>query len=133
MQAAMLRINLKHLDRWTEERRKMAFRYNEILRPYAIVPDEKPGEFHAYQTYMVRVKRRDELQKFLLDRGIDTKVHYPVPIHRQEVAGDLRHFDAVLPETNRAATEIMSLPLWSGLGEANQKRIAALFKEFYES
>src|SRR6185436_5276699 len=133
LQAAMLRINLRVLDRRTEQRRKLAARYHELLRPYARVPEEAKGEFHVYQTYMVRVPRRDELLKFLGGKGVDAKVHYPVPIHRQEAASQLPNQDKDLPETLQAAQEILSLPLWPGMTDAQQQRVRAVFKEFYAS
>ena len=131
VQAAVLRVQLRELDRWTEERRRLAFRYHEILAPFAEVPVEGPGEFHVYQTYVAQCDRRDELQQFLVANGVEALVHYPVPIHLQPAARELGYTAADLPETMRVCSRILSLPLYPGLTEAQQDHVAALFAKFY--
>jgi dTDP-4-amino-4,6-dideoxygalactose transaminase len=87
--AAMLRIQLRHLDEWTEARRARAFRYNDGLRRWVTVPDEVPGEYCVYQTYMIQADDRDALKQYLNDNGVEALIHYPTPIHAQPAAASL--------------------------------------------
>ena len=132
VQAAMLRVQLGHVDRWTEERRKLAFRYNDLLRPFVKVPDESPGEYCVYQTYMIRAERRDELQRYLSESGVQALVHYPTPLHMQPPARSLGYSADDFPETMRAAGQILSLPLYPGLSHAQQDRVTELIADFYK-
>ena len=131
LQAAMLRIQLRQLDRSTEERRRLAFRYHELLRPYVEVPEEGAGEFCVYQTYMIQADRRDALKQALNEQGIEARVHYPIPLHRQPVARSLGYTANDFPVTTRAAGRIMSLPLYPGLTDAQQDLVAEMIREFY--
>ena len=130
IQAALLRVQLRHLDRRTEERRQLAFRYNDLLRPYVEVPDEGRGEYCVYQTYVVQADRRDALKQYLNDHGVEALVHYPSPLHLQPAARDLGYAGDDLPMTARAACRILSLPLYPGLTHAQQERVAELIAEF---
>lgn len=131
MQAAMLRVQLLHLEEWTEERRKMAKWYNEALRSVATVPDEGPNEYCVYQTYMIQVPKRDELLAYLEKKGIEAKVHYPIPIHMQKASEYLGYSENSFPETMRASSQIMSLPLYPGLTQDQQEFVAKHIKDFY--
>lgn len=131
LHAAMLRVQLRQLPSWTEARRRLAFRYNELLRPYVEVPDEAPGEFHVYQTYMIQTDRRDELRQFLVANGVEALVHYGVPIHRQPAARALGYRADDFPIANRVVGRILSLPLYPGLTEAQQDLVAALIRRFH--
>lgn len=130
LHAALLRVQLRHLDEWTAERRRLAHRYNDGLRDVATVPDEAPGEFHVYQTYVLQTDRRDELQAFLQERGVEALVHYRTPIHLQPGAGHLGYAPEDLPVSTRAAQRILSLPLFPGLGDERQDRVIELIREF---
>ncbi len=129
--AAMLRVQLRRLPEWTEERRRLAFRYNDLLRPYVTVPDEGAGEYCVYQTYMVQADRRDELQRYLNEQGVEALVHYPTPIHMQPAAASLDYRPGDFPQTLRAAGRILSLPLYPGLTREQQDRIVELVAAFY--
>lgn len=131
LQAALLRVQLKYLDERTEERRRLAFRYNEALRPYVQVPDEGPGEYCVYQTYVVQAERRDELRAYLNENGVEALVHYATPIHLQPAAKDLGYGRGSFPRTERACQRIMSLPLYPGLTDAQQDRVVELIAEFH--
>ena len=133
VQAAMLRVQLQHLDRWTTERRKLAFRYNDLLRPYVDVPAEGPGEYCVYQTYMVQANNRDALLRHLNQNGVQALVHYPTPLHLQPPAQDLGYSASDFPVTMRAASHILSLPLYPGLSDTQQDRVAELIADFYKS
>jgi len=132
LQAALLRVQLPQLDRWTDERRRLAFRYNELLKPFVEVPWENPGEYCVYQTYVVQADRRDELKQFLNENGVEVLVHYPVPIHLQPAASDLGYSASDFPVTVQACGRILSLPLYPGLADDQQNQIAKLFSWFYK-
>jgi dTDP-4-amino-4,6-dideoxygalactose transaminase len=132
LHAAMLRVQMRHLDAWTAERRRLAHRYNDLLRPYVIVPDEAAGERHVYQTYMIQAERRDELRQFLVSGGVEALVHYATPIHLQPAARDLGYTERDFPVCKRVVDRILSLPLYPGLTEAQQDRVAELIGEFYK-
>lgn len=131
MQAAMLRVQLKRLDAWTAERRRLAFRYNEMLRRYVEVPDEGPGELCVYQTYVVRSERRDDLQRFLNENGVEALVHYATPIHLQPAAAGLGYGPKDFPATMHHVDRILSLPLYPGLTDTQQDRVAELIAKFH--
>ena len=131
IQAAMLSVQLKHLDRRTEERRKLAFRYNQLLKPFVTVPEEGPGEFCVYQTYMIQADRRDKLKNFLNENGVQVSVHYPTPIPLQPAAKLLGYSAEDFPVTMNIVSRILSLPLFPGMTQAQQDRVVELIKEFY--
>ncbi|MBI4425466.1 MAG: DegT/DnrJ/EryC1/StrS family aminotransferase [Elusimicrobia bacterium] len=131
LHAAMLRVQLRRLDEWTEKRRQLAFRYNDLLRPYVSVPDEGPGERCVYQTYVIEAERRDALQAHLVAGGVEALVHYRTPIHLQPAARYLGYAEKDLPETCKRAGRILSLPLYAGLARAQQDRVAELVAGFY--
>jgi dTDP-4-amino-4,6-dideoxygalactose transaminase len=132
MQAAMLRVQLRHLDAWTETRRSLALRYNELLRPYVEVPDEGPGEHCVFQTYVVKAERRDELKQYLTEHGVEALIHYATPIHLQPAAKDLGYSAADFPVTMRHVGKILSLPLYPTLTHAQQDRVVELVASFYQ-
>lgn len=131
LQAALLRIQLRELEKWTEERRCLALRYNTILRNCVDVPTEQDGERHVYQTYIVQADRRDELQAFLRASGVEALVHYPIPIHLQPAAQGLSYSPENFPETMRLSSRILSLPLYPGMTTDQQDYVADLFLRFY--
>lgn len=131
LQAAMLRVQMRHLDAWTAERRRLAHRYNDLLRPHVVVPDEGPGETHVYQTYMIQAERRDALKQHLVERGIEVLVHYATPIHLQPAARDLGYTERDFPVCKQVVDRILSLPLYPGLADAQQDRVASLIADFY--
>lgn len=131
VQAALLRVQLRHLDTRTEERRRLAFRYHKLLKPWVEVPEEGSGEFCVYQTYMIQADRRDELKKHLNDNGVHASVHYSTPIPLQPAARALGYGPKDFPVTMRIVSRILSLPLYPGMSEAQQDRVAELIKEFY--
>ena len=132
MQAAMLRVQLRHLDAWTETRHSLALRYNDLLRPYVAVPDEGPGERCVFQTYVVKATNRDELKQYLNEHGVEALIHYATPIHLQPAAKDLGYTASDFPETMRHASKIMSLPLYPTLTHAQQDRVVELISSFYK-
>ena len=129
--AAMLRVQMRYLERWTQERRRLAHRYNDLLRPFVTVPDEAPGEHHVYQTYMIQADDRDVLQRHLVSGGVEALVHYATPIHLQPAARDLGYTAHDFPVCQRVVDRILSLPLYPGLTEQQQDRVAELIAGFY--
>ena len=115
--AAILRIKLKHLDEWNERRRKIAKLYNKLLEDSEIVtPIEKEHAKHVYHLYVVRCKDRNKLQQYLSMGRIQTRVHYPIPVHKQKAYLKLG-YTANLPVTERICSEILSLPMHPFLHE----------------
>lgn len=131
LHAAMLRVQLRHLEAWTAERRRLAARYNDLLRPFVSVPDERPGEYHVYQTYMIQAEERDLLRQHLVANGVEALVHYATPIHLQPAARDLGYAASDFPVTSRVVSQILSLPLYPGLSELQQNRVSELIGDFY--
>jgi len=109
----------------------LAFRYNDLLRPYVEVPDEGPGERCVFQTYVVKAERRDELKQHLNEHGVEALIHYATPIHLQPAAKDLGYSAADFPVTMRHVGQILSLPLYSTLTHAQQDRVVELIDSFY--
>ncbi len=131
LQAAILNVKLSHLRAWIEAKRRLAARYHEGLRHVVAVPEERAGEECVYTTYVIRADRRDDLQRWLAARGIDTKVHYPTPLHLQEAARDLGYRAGDFPVTERLATEILSLPIYPGLTDDEQEAVIMGVRSFY--
>lgn len=131
LQAAILNVKLGHLERWTRARRAIAARYREALRDVVRVPEERPEEWAVYQTFVVRAERRDALQRHLAERGIDTKVHYPTPLHLQPAAAGLGYRRGDFPAAERLAGEILSLPIYPELTEDQQAAVVAGVRSFY--
>lgn len=131
IQAALLRVQMPRLDAWTTERRRLAFRYNDALRTCVEVPDEAPGEFCVYQTYVIKADRRDELQEFLRKNGVEALIHYATPIHMQPAARDLGYKESDFPVTMQHVQRILSLPLYPGLSDAQQDRVIEVITMFF--
>lgn len=132
LQAALLRVQLRHLDSQTEKRRKLALRYNELLKPLVIVPDEGPGEHCVYQTYVILAERRDDLKRFLSDNGVEALIHYATPIHLQPAAAYLGYSASDFPKTMRRVGRILSLPIYPGLTHAQQDHVVTLISDFFK-
>ena len=133
LQAAFLSIQLKCLDDATEQRRKLAFRYNDLLRSYVEVPDEGPGEHCVYQTYVVKAEKRDELVNYLKSNGIVALVHYSTPIHLQPAAQYLGYSAGDFPNTMKHVDRIVSLPLFPSMTHSQQDRVVELISKFYKN
>ena len=142
IQACVLRIKLQRLEAWHEQRRQNAAQYNqllgeaqleEIVCPAAVYQDDNLLNHHIYNQYTVRVQRREDLRKFLQERGVATEIYYPVPFHRQECFADLGYRPGSLPESDRAAREVLALPIYPGLTTEMQEYVVENLVEFYRS
>jgi dTDP-4-amino-4,6-dideoxygalactose transaminase len=131
LQAAILRVKLQTLDVDNARRRHLAALYDELLTASSVTaPTAMPYGEHIYHLYVVRCARRDEMQAFLKERGIGTLVHYPVPVHLQPAYRGRLGGAGSLPETERAAQEILSLPMFPELSEAEVQHVAESIREF---
>jgi dTDP-4-amino-4,6-dideoxygalactose transaminase len=134
MQAAVLRVKLPRLGAANEARRRHARTYARALAGVKAVTTPAPAaseDAHAYHLYVIRTPRRDELQAFLKDRGIQTGIHYPIPIHMQPAYRELASMTGRLPVTEQLAGEILSLPMFPELTEAQIDRVAAAIARFH--
>jgi len=133
LQAAILRVKLRHLEEANAQRRHLAQRYGEHLRDLEEValPVEVPGREHVYHLYVVRAARRDALAQALRAQQIGTQVHYPEPVHRQEAYLDMGYGEGSLPETERACREVLSLPMFPELADDDVERVARAVRAFY--
>lgn len=131
LQAAILGVKLRHLETWTELRRAHAKRYSELLTGSSVeLPIEAPGRRHVYHLYVVRSKRRDDLLAHLKAAGVMAGVHYPVPLHRQPAYVSLGYGELQLPETERAAHEVLSLPMYPELTDEQIGTVADAVRTF---
>ena len=113
IQGAVLRVKLRHLAKWTDLRRERAAMYNRLLADRGVTtPPEMSYARHVYHIYAVRSLDRDGLQKQLLDRGVHTGLHYPIPVHLQPAHADLGYTAGQFPHSEAAAREVLSLPLY---------------------
>ncbi len=112
LQAAIVRPQLKKLDEWVNARRKIAKLYNDLIGDVVEVPSEAPGNRHAYYMYVIRVKDRDNVIKKLKENGVSTGIHYPIPLHLQPAYAHLGLGEGSFPVAEKAAKEILSLPLF---------------------
>jgi len=129
LQAAILKVKLRHLNHWNEARRAKARLYDSLLRG-VLPPLEAEYARHVYHLYVIRTPRRDELQRHLAELGIGSLIHYPVPVHLQEAYRDLGLGRGVLPVTEMCASEILSLPLYPELPDEQIVEVAEAINRF---
>lgn len=130
LQAAILRVGLRHLPAWTKRRRALAALYSSELQGAGVtLPREQPYAHAVYHLYVVRHPRRDALAAALLERGVGTLIHYPIPLHLQPAFSDLGGREGDFPVAERAAREILSLPLYPELSDAQANVVAAALRE----
>jgi len=132
MQAAILRVKLKHLDKWIDERRRNAKKYSELLSeiPDMTPPFEKPYAKHVYHCYVIRTKNRNEKQRWLSLKGVSTGIHYPIPIHLQEAYMYLNLREGSFPETERCSKEVLSLPMFPEMTEGEIEYVCQCIADF---
>lgn len=131
VQAAILRVKLRHLDGWAEARRANAVRYGELLSDIPAVKSPKvlPGTEPVYHQYTIRVANRDRVQERLTEMGISSTVYYPVPLHLQPMYASLGYQRGSLPNAEQAAEEVLSLPIYPELTSAQIARVAEALHE----
>ncbi|MDO8885567.1 DegT/DnrJ/EryC1/StrS family aminotransferase [Candidatus Oleimmundimicrobium sp.] len=130
LQAAILLVKLKYLDSWNDKRGENAYIYNELLKDIDVVtPFEADNVKHIYHLYIIRTKKRDELEKALKEAGIGTGVYYPVPLHLQEVYADLGYKWGDLPESDKASKETIAIPLYAELKKEQIESVVKVIKK----
>lgn len=122
IQAAILRVKLKHLDEWNLKRRKLAQIYDKELKE-VITPKEMDYAKHIYHLYVIRSEKRESLMNYLKEKGIGTQIHYPIPAHLQEAYKELRINKGTLPISEKYSQQILSLPMFP---ELNEEEVSAV-------
>jgi len=158
IQAAILSVKMQYISEWNEQRRERAAAYDRLLMvagltaasdhgstyegsaesvtsgkrdlPIAL-PYRNPRALHVFHQYVVRAKRRDELRSFLTENGIGSEIYYPIPLHMQGCFAYLGYREGDLPESERAAREVLALPMFPELREGEQRQVVAKIAEFY--
>ena len=142
LQGAVLQVKLKYIAAWNEARRRVAALYHGLFAqsglaeagPYpargVVLPRESPGARHVWHQYVIRTPRRDALRAFLSARGIGSEIYYPVPLHLQEALKGLGYAAGDFPEAERAAREVLALPIFPELREDEQQTVVAAIAEF---
>jgi dTDP-4-amino-4,6-dideoxygalactose transaminase len=131
IQAAILRIKLRYLDQWNEERRTKAKAYTERLSPLGVVcPSEKKGFQPIYHLYGIKTEKRDSLQAFLKTKGIETLIHYPVPIPFQKAYRELRYRRRDFPVTHQWSRRILSLPFFPEIKKHEMEEVTEGIRSF---
>ena len=132
LQAALLNVKLKKLPAWTERRREIAAFYCERLSEFEIIlPRDKPFEKSVYHTFIIQTARRDELKNFLAEKEIDTKIHYPIPIHLQDAAKLLGYKKGDFAVTEHQTETILSLPVFPELSDHQVEYVAETINNFF--
>ena len=143
IQAAVLRVKMPHLAKWNEARRERARTYGRLLSsagltktgadstPPVVLLKTLAGAHHIYHQYVIRVRDRDKLRVFLGERGIGSEVYYPIPLHMQKCFAYLGYAPGDLPEAERAALDVLALPIFPELEEDEQRHVVESIAEFY--
>ena len=135
LQAAILRVKLRHLDQWATERRRNADRYRELFHEFRLEsavksPAAPPRLTHVYNQFTIRARERDALREHLQSRGIPTETYYPKPLHLQKAFAYLGHRHGDFPEAEAAGLEVLSLPIYPELSEEQQRAVVAAIADF---
>jgi dTDP-4-amino-4,6-dideoxygalactose transaminase len=143
LQAAVLRVKMPHLQKWNAARHEHARAYGRLLTAAGltktgadsaapvILLKTLPGADHIYHQYVVRVRDRDKLRTFLSERGIGSEIYYPIPLHLQKCFSYLGYAPGDLPEAERAAQEVLALPIFAELQEDEQRYVVEAIADFY--
>jgi dTDP-4-amino-4,6-dideoxygalactose transaminase len=148
MQGAVLRIKLRHIDEWNQRRRQIAATYDSLLQKAGLtaargtsthvdaahpvaLPATAPQATHIFHQYVIRADRRDQLREFLQARKIGCEIYYPVPLHLQQCFAYLGYKPGDFPETERACLEVLALPIFPELTEAEIQQVVTAIAEFY--
>jgi dTDP-4-amino-4,6-dideoxygalactose transaminase len=142
IQAAVLLVKLRHVERWNEQRRDRAKTYDELFRRCGlaeekvypqhgvVLPFVDSRGVHVFHQYVIRVPRRDALRAYLSERGIGSEIYYPLPLHLQESLASLGYAKGTFPESERAANEALALPMFPELTTDEQERVVGAIADF---
>ena len=129
--AAVLRVKLRYLDEWNESRRALAALYSQTLEDTSVmIPVEASYAEHVYHLYVIRSRARDTLHRYLADCGIQTHMHYPIPVHLQPAFAGLGYPSGSFPESERACDEVLSLPMFPELREEQVAMVCETLKRW---
>jgi dTDP-4-amino-4,6-dideoxygalactose transaminase len=143
IQAGVLRIKLKHLDSWIQQRKEKAGRYDALIedsklsaqqwvqKPEAVYKNEGITNYHTYHQYVIRAEKRDKLQQFLKTKGVATLIYYPLSLHLQDCFADLGYRKGDFPVSEKATKEVLALPIYPEMSESQQEYVVSSMKEFY--
>jgi dTDP-4-amino-4,6-dideoxygalactose transaminase len=143
IQAAILRVKMPHLQKWNDARRERARTYGRLLTSAGLTKTggnaaapvvllkTLPGAHHIYHQYVIRVRDRDKLRAFLSERGVGSEIYYPIPLHLQKCFAYLGYTPGDLPEAERAALDVLALPMFAELEEDEQRHVVESIAEFY--
>jgi dTDP-4-amino-4,6-dideoxygalactose transaminase len=140
LQAAILRVKLRHLDDWTNARREVAARYRELfendgLSAIVTLPIEKPGHHHVYNQYVIRVPAdaRDPLRNHLAANRVGSEIYYPIPLHLQVCFASLGHQPGDFPHSEAAANETIALPIYPELSDEALRHVVGTIAGFFDA
>jgi dTDP-4-amino-4,6-dideoxygalactose transaminase len=130
LQAAILRVKLRHLSEWNEARRRNAARYRSLFQEFqlegkVVGPEEPPNFTHVYNQFTIRVNNRDALRESLRAQGIPSEIYYPIPLHLQKAFEYLKYKPGDFPQSESASREVLSLPIYPELSEKQQRAVVA--------
>jgi len=130
LQGSILRVKLRHLEAWTEARRAHAHGYSAQLADAEVAtPTEQSWARHVYHVYAIRTSSREALQRTLQANGVQTGIHYPIPVHLQPAYADLGYRAGQFPHAERAAAEVLSLPMYPELSGTQRETVSAVLRE----
>jgi dTDP-4-amino-4,6-dideoxygalactose transaminase len=139
LQAAILRVKFQYLGKWAEARRANAGRYEQLFNEEGLVPDGliavpvvREGQLHVFNQYVIRARKRDELRGYLADCGVGTEIYYPVPMHMQNCFGEIGYKQGDFIEAERAAEEVLAIPVYPELSLDDQEYIVSVISGFYK-
>lgn len=137
LQAVILHIKLKYLDQWADGRRRNAAKYEALFKQAGLLdrvtlPVTQEGNFHVYNQFTVRVSKRDDLRAYLKEKGVGTEIYYPLPMHLQNCYKDLGHTKGSFPVSEQAAEQVLSLPIYAELSEAQLTYVVDSIAGFYQ-
>ncbi len=144
-QGAILQVKLRYIEQWNDARRSAAMRYHQLFQnaglaesgPYpshgVVLPQESAGNFHVWHQYVIRTVRRDGLRSFLATREIGSEVYYPIPLHLQKALATLGYGEGCFPESERAAREVLALPIFPEITTEEQQTVVDAIAEFLSS
>jgi dTDP-4-amino-4,6-dideoxygalactose transaminase len=134
LQAAVLHAKFRHLEAWSEQRRTNAAYYDRALAdvPEVVTPYIDPNNVSIFNQYTLRVQRRDELQQHLNAKKIGNAIYYPLPLHLQPCFAYLGYKEGSLPHAERAAREVISIPVFPEITRAQQDEVVSAIRDFYK-
>jgi dTDP-4-amino-4,6-dideoxygalactose transaminase len=131
LQAAVLSAKLPFIESWNDERRKIALRYSNELAGLPITLPSKIAQDHVWHLFVIRSEQRDELKKHLEMHGVSTGLHYPIPLHQQNIVQNFMTQSVILPNTENWATQCLSLPIFPGMTRWQIQKVVQVVEDFY--